>query len=407
MKNKPIAVGVGSRRMQAVTSGRVNRVLQTIPRSGIRRITDQVLELDPTGARIIHLGLGQPQEPTSQAICQAVAEAALNGFTKYTLNAGMLELRDAVKLKLAATNKIHVDVNSIYITPGATYGVAIGVGAIINAGDEVLVPDPGYPNYSSAVLHYGGKVRHYPLEAKNGFQIDVDRLLALVSGKTKMIIVNSPSNPTGSVLTKDQVERLIQHTTRCKIWLLSDEVYEAYVYVGEHVSPLSFPEADYVIGVYSFSKTYNMAGLRVGYIVTGNASLHASLLNAQELYTSCAPSVSQRAALHALRYCDKEVKELRDRFLEKRNVALRILGDLVPYVPQGAYYIFVDISRTGLSSDQFADELLREKQVAVAPGATFGPSADKYIRIALTAERLALEIGVSRIKEFVEERTRR
>lgn len=389
-----------------MTTGNINRVLQALPRSGIRRITDQVLELDRAGRHIIHLGLGQPQEPTPSVICKTVADAALSGFTKYTLNAGMQELRVAVKQKMATFNNVHVDVNNIYITPGATYGVTIGIGAIINPGDEVLVPDPGYPNYAPAALHYGGKVTYYSLDAKKGFEIDVEAIKALVNEKTKLIVINSPSNPTGSVLSKEQVEQLVAYTATRNIWILSDEVYEAYVYSGEHVSPLSFPDAGHVIGVYSFSKTYNMTGLRVGYIVAANPSLHASLINAQELYASCAPSVSQMAAIQAIKHCEKDVQDLRSKFLEKRNAALRILGDLVPYIPQGAFYVLVDISRTGLTSDQFADELLREKQVAVAPGATFGPSADRYIRIALTAEKSSLEVGVKRIRDFIVARAR-
>jgi len=232
-------------------------------------------------------------------------------------------------------------------------------------------------------------------------------LAAQISEWTRVIVINSPSNPTGAVLSKEEIERLMELTARHRMWLLSDEVYETYVFSGEHVSPLAFQRASHAVGVYSFSKTYNMTGLRVGYIVTQNAHLHSALINAQELYASCAPSVSQIAALYALRYCDPYVERLRLAFLEKRNIALQILGNLVSYVPQGAFYILVDISATGLTSDQFADQLLREKQVAVAPGATFGPSADRYIRIALTPDKGMLEVGVRRVREFIEERIRR
>ena len=382
----------------------INTVLQTIPRSGIRRITDKVLELNHAENHIIQLSLGQPQEPTPDLICRALADAALTGFTKYTLNAGMLELRSALKQKLALSNNIWVEVNDIFIVPGATYGVTVGIGAIINPGDEVLVPDPGYPNYAPAVLHYGGTVKFYQLQAERGFQIDLQCLKSLVTDRTKLIVINSPSNPTGSVLTKSQVEDLVEYAARRGIWLLSDEVYEAYVYSGEHISPLSVAGADRVVGVYSFSKTYNMAGLRVGYLVTGHSCLHASLINAQELYISCAPSVSQIAAMHALMYCGKDVESLKGKFHRKRDMAMAILGDFVPYTPQGAFYILVDISRTGLTSDQFADALLREKQVAVAPSATFGPSADRYIRIAVMPEVEELETGLRSIREFIEER---
>lgn len=382
----------------------VNKVLGTIPRSGIRRITDQILELGQAGAHIIHLGLGQPQEPTSKIICRAVAEAALAGHTKYTLNAGLLELRTALQQKLQRFNKARVGINDIFITPGATYGVTVAIGSLINPGDEVLVPDPGYPNYASAVLHYGGVVKYYSLDPREGFQLNVEAVANLFSEQTRMVVINSPSNPTGAVFAKEQIERLVELTGRHGVWLLSDEVYEAYVFAGEHVSPLAFANASHVVGIYSFSKTYNMTGLRVGYVVTHNHHLHPIFINAQELYASCAPSVSQVAALHALRYCDSYVEELGRGFLEKRNIALRALGGLVSYIPQGAFYLLVDISRTHLTSDHFADQLLQEKQVAVAPGATFGPSADRYIRIALTAPKELLETGVRKIREFIKER---
>lgn len=382
----------------------VNSVLANLPRSGIRKITDRVMALNQDQSEVIHLGLGQPQEPTPRAICEAVAKAALEGFTKYTLNAGWLDLREAVQEKLRRWNRVEAGLDDIFITPGATYGVSIAVGTLINPGDEVLVPDPGYPNFASSVLHYGGKVKFYPLEEANGFQIDFDQLDSLVTGKTKLLIVNSPSNPTGAVFPERQVARLVDYSAKKNLWLLSDEVYEAFVYSGKSISPLSYPEAEHVLGVYSFSKTYNMTGLRVGYLVTKNKALYPSFVNAQELYISSAPSVSQAAAVCALRDCDKEVETLRRSFHEKRDLALSLLKEEVRYVPEGAFYILVDIRKTGLSSDEFADLLLEEKRVAVAPGATFGPSSDRFIRIALTAEAPLLKEGVQRIKEFIRER---
>ncbi len=383
----------------------INSVLANLPRSGIRRITDKVLELNVSGHKVIHLGFGEPQEPTPQAICEAASKAALKGFTKYTLNAGWLELRKAIKNKLKTANRVEVDEDDIFVTPGATYGVSIAVGALINSGDEALVPDPGYPNFAYSVLHYGGKVRYYPLEEKNNFQIDLNKLGSLVTNKTKLLIINSPSNPSGAVFSEDLVRELVEFAAKRNLWLISDEVYEAFVFSGCYVSPLSFPNSEHVIGVYSFSKTYNMTGLRVGYTVTKNKSLHKSFINAQELYISSAPSISQAAALSALLQCSKDVEELKRRFQEKRDLALSILKDEVHYIPQGAFYILVDISKTGLTSDQFADLLLEKKQVAVVPGATFGPSSDRFIRIALTSNVELLKEGVQRMKELMHEKS--
>ena len=377
---------------------KINFIIDKMPRSGIRRIMDKAIELDPDQKEIIHLEVGQPQEPTSKIICNAVSNAALKGFTKYTQNAGYLDLRKAIKEKLRKNN-IFVTEDNIFVTPGATYGVAIVIGVTLNQGDEVLVPDPGYPNFASVVRHYGGIVKYYTLKEEDNFQINLDALKKLVNNKTKLVIINSPSNPTGAILTEEQIRDLVDFTSKNNIWLLSDEVYESFVYSGRHISPLSFPNNDHVIGIFSFSKSYNITGLRVGYVVSKNEGLCNGLLKAQELYISCAPSVSQMAAIDALKLCDEEIESLKNKFNSKLNLALNLLEDDIKYVPQGAFYILIDISRTGLTSNEFADILLENYKVAVAPGITFGPSSDKYIRVALTADVELLEEGIKRIKK--------
>lgn len=379
----------------------INSSICHLPRSGIRRIMDKAIEIDPEQKEIIHLEVGQPQEPTSEIICHAASDAALNGYTKYTQNAGLLSLRKAIKNKLQKNNNVSVTEDNIFVTPGATYGVSIAIGVLINPGDEVLVPDPGYPNFSAAVSHYSGVVKYYPLQEQKDFQIDFDKLKHLITDKTKLVIVNSPSNPTGTVLPENQIRNLIDFTQKNNIWLLSDEVYESYVYSGKHISPLSFPDTRHVVGIYSFSKIYNMTGFRVGYVVSKNTAVCNGLLKAQELYVSCAPSISQMAAITALEFDGEQVQCLKNRFQKKLKLALKLLGSDVKYTPQGAFYILIDVSDTGLSSDEFADALLEKEKVAVAPGATFGPSADKYVRIALTANTKLLEEGIYRIKKFL------
>ena len=359
------------------------------------------MELNQDHRPVIHLGLGQPEEPTPRAICEAVSEAARKGFTKYTLNAGWLELRKAIQEKLRRFNRFEAALDDLFVTPGATYGVSIAVGTLINPGDEVLVPDPGYPNFASSVLHYGGKVVYYRLQEERGFQIDFGELESLVTPRTRVLILNTPSNPTGAVFSEEEIGKVVDFTAKKNLWLLSDEVYEAFIYSGRHVSPLSFSGADHVLAVYSFSKTYNMTGLRVGYLVTKNKSLYKSLINAQELYISSAPSVSQAAARAALLHCAKDVEALKNRFKEKRDLALEILKDQVHYTPEGAFYIMVDIKKTGLSSDEFADRLLEKKGVAVVPGGTFGPSSDRFIRIAFTPPKAEFKKGVERVRRFL------
>ncbi|MFO0707400.1 MAG: pyridoxal phosphate-dependent aminotransferase [Nitrospira sp.] len=380
---------------------RVNHVLHTMPRSGIRRLTDAVMA-NPAMDDAIQLGFGQPQEPTDDRIRDAVRHAASRRTFAYTPNAGSLDLRQAIRSKLARRNGVTVDIDDISVTPGATYGVAVTLGCLLNAGDEVLVPDPGYPNFSAAVRHHGGTVRFYTLEAEQGFLPDLDRLERLITPTTKALIVNSPGNPTGAVLSRDLMARLVEMTREHGIWLLSDEVYETYVYdANEPVSPLAFDDSDHVVGLYSFSKSYNMTGLRVGYVVTRSQVLQRALLNAQELYISCAPSVSQEAALRALSDCDDVLAQMRTHYEAKRNLVIEELGSFIGYRPQGAFYVLLDIGWTGLGSEAFADRLLADQHVVVAPGATFGPSADRYVRIAWTPELEAMRTGITRLKQFL------
>lgn len=379
----------------------INTILESLPRSGIRRIADRLTEIAHSHGQVIHLGLGEPQEPTPMAIRRAVSRAALNGRTKYTPNAGYQKLRHAIQKKLSDFNHVQIDSDGIFVTPGATYGLAVAVGSLINPGDEVLVPDPGYPNFAGTVLHYGGKPVYYKLEEQHGYQPDIKKLRSLLSEKTKLMILNSPSNPTGAVLSEETIRQITDLTRQQGIWLLSDEVYEAFVFKGRHVSPLSYPDSDHVVGLYSFSKTFNMAGLRVGYLVTRSRQLQTSLIKAQELYISCAPSTSQWAAFEALTKCQKDIESLRKNFETKRLAALSFLNGLTHYEPTGAYYLMLDISKTGLTSDKFADRLLADHAVAVAPGSTFGPSGNGLIRIAFTPPKDHFEEGLKKIKRFI------
>lgn len=378
----------------------VNDVLGTLPRSGIRRLTDLVMGSQGM-EDAIQLGFGQPQEATDDLIRNAIIRATEERTLGYTENAGLRRLREAIVSKLARRNHIEVDADSIFVTPGATYGVAVTLGCLINPGDEVLVPDPGYPNFAAAVRHYGGVVKFYTLREDSGFRPDITELEALISPATKVLIVNSPGNPTGAVIDAGLMEQLVQLTRDRGLWLLSDEVYETYVYGCRHVSPMSCSGSDHVVGLYSFSKSYNITGLRVGYVVTRHPALRRALLNAQELYISCAPSISQLAALQALTAGDAYLDAMRTAYQQKRDLVMSALGPYAGRCPDGAFYLLVNIGFTGLHSDDFADRLLRDQHVVVAPGATFGPTSDKYIRIAFTPGADKLQVGLTRLKAFM------
>ena len=385
----------------------INKVLEMLPRSGIRCVTEKAMSMSDEGQKVIHLGFGQPQEPPCEEIYEAVARAAHDGFMAYTENSGFPELKFSVVDKLRKKNNVEVDSAGIFVTPGATYGVAIVVGCLINPGDEVLVPDPGYPNFSAIVKHYGGGPRYYLLEEEKNYQPNLDLIRSKITSATKAIILNSPSNPTGSVLSRDILEQIIDFAREHDLWVISDEVYEDYVYGVPHVSPLSFPESDHVIGIYSFSKSYNMTGLRVGYIATRDGLLQNALLKAQELYISCAPSTSQIAAHYALTHCMNYIDKMNNVYQRKRDLVCALLGPYIKSVPDGAFYVLVDVGFTGLRSNEIADGLLENRQVAVVPGETFGPSGEKYIRLAYTTREDLLETGISRFKEYLNEISRK
>lgn len=349
----------------------------------------------------VQLGFGQPQEATDDRIRGAIIKGTEERTFGYTANAGTRKLRDAIVTKLKVRNGVDTDIDSVFVTPGATYGVAITVGSLINPGDEVLVPDPGYPNFSAAVQHFGGVVKFYSLREASAFLPDLDEVESLITSATKAIIINSPGNPTGAVIGTDMMQRLVHLTRDRGLWLLSDEVYETYVYGCQHVSPLSFDDADHVVSIYSFSKSYNMTGLRVGYVVTRDPALRRALLNAQELYISCAPSISQVAAYCALTDGDTYLAYMHAEYEKKRDLVMSTLGPYVGHRPDGGFYLLVDIGFTGLGSDQFADTLLREQHVVVAPGATFGPTSDKYIRVAFTPRIEAVQAGVQKLRNFL------
>jgi aspartate/methionine/tyrosine aminotransferase len=393
-------MGKGSSLMTRAGQQTVNRVLGSLPRSGIRRLTDYVMG-NPDFGDAIQLGFGQPQEAADELIREAIIRGADLRKLGYTENAGTRELRDAIVTKLKVRNQIDTDIESVFVTPGATYGVAITVGCLINPGDEVLVPDPGYPNFAAAVRHYGGVVRFYSLREEACFLPDLDELEAQITPATKAIIINSPGNPTGAVIGADLMRCLVKITRDHGLWLLSDEVYETYVYGCQHVSPMSFEGADHVVGIYSFSKSYNITGLRVGYVVARDAALRRALLNAQELYISCAPSISQGAAFYALTACNAYVDHMRVEYEKKRDLVMSALGPYAGCRPDGAFYTLVDIGFTGLPSDKFADIFLKDQHVVVAPGATFGPTSDKYIRVAFTPRVEALQVGVRKLREFL------
>lgn len=373
-------------------------VVAGMRRSGIR----EVMELAQAIPDAIHLEVGEPGFLTPAHIVEAAHVAAQAGFTKYTANAGMLSLRKLLVGKLKDLNGLEVEPENIVVTPGAVTAIATTIMALVEPGDEVLLPDPGWPNYQMMVPAAGAVAVLYPLRPQNGFTLDFAALEGLVTPRTKALVINSPGNPTGAVFAREVVLQLLDFVRRHDLYLISDEVYEQIIFEGEHVSPGRFDTEGRVITVSGFSKTYAMTGWRLGYAVAARP-LAAQIAKLQEPFVSCASAVSQKAGEAALSGPQDCVREMVDEYRRHRDQAAGILTTAgVPFFkPQGAFYTMVDISASGLDSYAFARRLLQEAHVAVAPGATFGPSAASHVRISLASPAGAVAEGVGRLSEFI------
>jgi aspartate/methionine/tyrosine aminotransferase len=378
----------------------INSYIQNMPRSGIRRIMDSA-----TSSDILHLEVGQPDFPTPEPVIRAACEAACNKegmYTRYTPNLGYLSLRKSLTKKLKEENNIHTSEDQILITPGSNYGIMIALSVLLNEGDEVLVPDPGYVNYAYLPPQYGGVVRRYPLYEIDGFVPRIEAIEEHISPKTKVIVHNSPSNPTGAVCPESFVKELVEVARFHNLYILSDEAYEHIVFDTKHFSPAQYDTDGRVVSIFSFSKSYAMTGWRVGYVVS-NELISKVLEKQQELCVSCAPSISQKAAEAALELDHQYISKMVERYRQRRDLAMAILKKhgLFSYIPQGAFYVLIDISSTGMDSDIFADRLLSEQNVALAPGATFGAIAGRYVRASMAAEDKIIIEGLERACAFI------
>lgn len=376
----------------------LSSTVKNMRRSGIREIMD----LAQAMPEVIHLEVGEPGFPTPSHIVQAAHKAAEEGFTKYTPNAGLLSLREQIVSKLAALNGLELSVENVVVTTGAVGALATALIAILEPGEEVLIPDPAWPNFEMIIICSHGVPKFYPLSPENRFWPEIGVLEDLVTPRCKAMIMNSPSNPTGAVFPAEHIQALVDFAVRHDLYLIADEVYEQLIFEVDHVSPGRLDDDGRVVGVHSFSKTYAMTGWRVGYAVASR-SVAELIAKLQEPYFSCASSVSQKAAEAALMGSQDCVAKMRKEYQKNRDLAAKLLKDagLAFVRPQGTFYTMVDISAFGLDSYTFAKKLLEEQAVAVAPGRTFGPSGDGYIRISLAPTAVEIREGLARLASFV------
>lgn len=358
-----------------------------------------MMGLAATMRDVVHLEVGEPSFPTPPHIVEAAVEAARSGRTGYTPTAGVPALRGAVAARASARWDRTVTADRVMVTSGAVCALAIAGLVTVGAGDEILLPEPGWPNYHSMARLCGATPRSYRLRAEHGFVPDPDEVAALVTPRTKAILLNTPGNPTGAVVPAEVMDALVALSRERGFTVISDEIYEDLVFDGEHASAARLDEdVLYVSGV---SKSYAMTGWRLGFVIAPRDVVSA-MEKLQEPLVACAATVSQAAALAALRGPQDCVAAMRDVYRRRRDyVAGRLThAGVLPVVPAGAFYALVDLSDTGLSGMELARALLTEARVATAPGATFGSSCDRMVRISFAVDDDELAEGCERILAF-------
>lgn len=367
--------------------------------SGIRAL----MELALVTPDAIRLEVGQPNVPTPAHVLAAAHAGALAGHTEYTSSIGAWDLREALAAKVRRVNGIDVGPERIIATHGAMSGLASASLALLAPGDELLVPDPEFPNWAMAATAAGAATRYYPCRAERGFVPALDEIEASITDATRVLLVNSPNNPTGAVYPAELLEGMVELARRHDLWLFSDECYEAITFDGvPHVSPATFDTDERVLTFFSFSKTYSMTGWRLGYAVLPErlVDLFSQL---SEALLACPSSVSQRAALAALDGPQDDVAAAVDGYRTSRDAAVELLGARGVHcvVPRGAFYLMVDVSPATADTDAFARRLLAERGVAVAPGSAFGAGGAGMVRVSLATERGALLEGLGRLADLV------
>ncbi len=341
--------------------------------------------LEAQGKEIIHLEIGEPDFATPANIVDAGARALRGGWTHYGPSAGLPRLREAVAADVAQHLGIRVEPVEVVVTPGGKPIMFFVIMALVDEGDEVLYPNPGFPIYESMIHFVGGKAIPYGLSEVHDFDVNVEEILEKVTDRTRLVILNSPHNPTGGVMGREAVARLAKELANRDLFVLSDEIYDRLIYEGEHISIMQFPEMrEKTIILNGFSKTYAMTGWRMGYgVMRADLAKQITLLATNS--TSCTASFTQIAGVEALRGSQDSVNAMREEFRRRRKVIVEGLNRIPGFScrqPHGAFYVFPNIRQTGKSSRALADALLNEAGVACLWGTAFGAWGEGYLRFS-------------------------
>lgn len=375
--------------------------VRNVPPSGIRKYFDLINEMKDA----ISLGVGEPDFITPWNIREAGIYSLENGHTQYSSNAGFIELREEISNYLYKGFSLNYNpVDEILVTVGGSEAIDAALRALVGPGDEVIIPEPSFVAYKGCTGFTGATAVTIDLKQENDFKLTAQELEAAITDKTKVVIIPFPNNPTGAIMTRDELYELVQVLKNRNIVVLSDEIYSELTYEGKHTSIASFPEMrDRTLVINGFSKSFAMTGWRLGY-ACGHKDLINEMKKIHQYAIMCAPTTAQDAAMEALRNSEEDVQMMAKEYNRRRRVMIdgfRKAG-LSCFEPKGAFYVFPCIKSTGLSSEDFCERLLVEQKVLVIPGTAFGASGEGYIRACYASSMENIYEAMRRIKLFVE-----
>ncbi len=370
--------------------------------SGIRKFFDLAADMP----HCISLGVGEPDFKTPWSVRDAGIRSLELGRTKYTANSGLKELRGEICNYLQRRFELHYKEENVLVTVGGSEAIDLAIRAVVQPGDEVIIPEPCFVCYEPITQLTGGVPAHIATRAEDQFRLTADQLRAAITPRTKLLIFPYPNNPTGAVMSAAEMEEIAAVLRETNVLVLSDEIYSELTYgLDRHVSIASLPGmAERTIVVNGFSKSYAMTGWRLGY-AAGPAPLVKVMTKIHQSCIMSAPTTSQYAAITALRQCDDQIEMMRDEYNRRRRYVVKALNDmgLTCFEPRGAFYVFPSIQISGLTSSEFCEQLLREKEVAIIPGSAFGASGEGYARISYAYSVDHLQTAMKRIREFLTE----
>jgi len=378
----------------------LSKKVETIQPSGIRKFFDIVSEMED----VISLGVGEPDFDTPWHIRDEGIYTLEKGRTFYTSNAGLKELRVAIAEYLRRRFEVSYDpLHEILVTVGGSEGIDVALRAMLDPGDEVLIPEPCYVSYVPCVVLADGVPVTIELKEENQFRLTKEELLAAITDKTKILVMPFPNNPTGGVMRREDLEEIAQVCIEKDIYVLSDEIYSELTYGADHVSIASLPGMkERTLLINGFSKSYAMTGWRLGYIC-GPQVIVEQMTKIHQFAIMCAPTNSQYAAVEALRHGDADVAQMRTAYDQRRRYLMHAFKEmgLSCFEPFGAFYVFPCIKEFGMSSDEFATRLLEEEHVAVVPGSAFGACGEGFVRISYAYSLENLKLAMERLSRFV------